>query len=101
MQFLVLAKDGTDADALQRRLAARDSHIAYSDEAIKRGEQIIGAALLDENDQMNGSAMIVDFPNEAALRTWLEKEAYITGNVWQHIQIIPCKVGPSFSYCLK
>lgn len=96
MQFLILAKDYTDAEALSRRLAARSAHLALSDEAKTRGEQLIGAAMLNTEQQMCGSAMIVDFPSEEQLHKWLEKEPYVTGNVWENIEIIPCKVGPSF-----
>lgn len=97
MQFCVIGFDGDDAEALKRRLAARDQHIALSDEAIKKGEQIMGAAILDEQEQMCGSIMIVDFPSEKELEEWLDNEPYVTGEVWQEIQIIPVKVGPSFA----
>ncbi len=101
MQFVIIAKDGNDADALKRRLAAREAHIAYSDDAVKRGEQLVAAALLDENEEMRGSLMIVDFENIEALHKWLDTEAYITGNVWKDIDIIQCKVGPSFAHLVK
>ena len=101
MQFIVLAKDGTDEEALDRRKASRESHIAYSDMAVKIGEQIVGAALLDNEDNMRGSMMIVEFENIDKLREWLDHEPYITGNVWQNVEIIPCKVGPSFEHLVK
>ncbi len=96
MEFLIIAKDGTDCDALSRRLTVREKHIALSDEAIQRGEQVVGAAILNEQGQMAGSAMIVDFPDREALQKWLDHEPYVTGNVWQDIQVFPCKIGPSF-----
>lgn len=96
MQFVIIAHDGTDAEALQRRLAARPAHIALSDKAVKSGEQLFGAALLNDKEQMCGSVMIVEFDNREQLDEWLKIEPYITGNVWQKIEILPCKVGPSF-----
>ena len=96
MQFVVIAHDYKDDDALTRRLAARQGHLDYSDDAFKRGEQIIAAAMLNDHAEMCGSVMIVDFPNREALNAWLEKEAYVTGNVWEKIDIIECKVGASF-----
>ncbi|MCB1538930.1 MAG: hypothetical protein H6865_04470 [Rhodospirillales bacterium] len=96
MQFLVIARDGGDADALKRRLAVREQHIALSNEAIKRGEQLLGAAMLNEDGAMKGSVMIVDFPDRATLDAWLRVEPYVTGKVWQDIEIIPCRIGPSF-----
>lgn len=100
MQFLIIAHDGTDEDALNRRKAERGNHIALSDEAIKRGEQIVGAAILGEDGDMKGSAMIVDFPSRTELDAWLEKEPYVTGNVWQDIKVYPCKIGPSFQHAI-
>lgn len=101
MQFIIMAKDGEDEEALNRRLAARDSHLAYGEMAAKTGEQIIAAALLDKNDNMRGSLMIVDFENIEELQKWLDQEAYVTGNVWQNIDIIPCKIAPTFSHLVK
>ncbi len=96
MQFVIIARDGTDTEALNRRLAARDRHIALSDEAAARGEQIMGTAILNEEGNMCGSVMIVDFPTLDALDEWLQKEPYMTGKVWENLEILPCKVGPSF-----
>ena len=31
----------------------------------------------------------------------LEKEPYIIGKVWQKIEIVPCKIGPSFEGLFK
>ncbi len=101
MQFIIIAKDGTDAEALERRLAAREGHIAYGDNAAKTGEQIIAAAMIGPNEQMNGSIMIVDFDDIQALNEWLDKEAYVTGNVWQDIQVIPCKLAPAFQHLIS
>lgn len=98
MEFLVLGYDGEDDDALDRRLSVRDRHIALSDEAVERGEQVIGAAMLNDDGNMKGSAMIVDFPSRAELDEWLKTEPYVTADVWQKIEVIPCKIGPSFQH---
>lgn len=97
MQFIIIAKDGTDADALNRRLAVREAHIKLSDVAHAKGEQLMGCALLNEAGEMCGSVMIVDFPDRQALNAWLAREPYVTANVWQEIQVLPCKVGPTFA----
>lgn len=98
MHFMIIAHDGKDAEALQRRLAARDAHLALSDEAVKRGEQILGAALLNEDERMAGSVMLVNFESREDLQEWLENEPYVTGKVWEQIEIYPCKIGPSFTH---
>ncbi len=97
MQFALIAFDGTDDGALERRLASRTAHLALSDEAVARGEQLMGAALLNESGAMSGSVMIVDFPSRQELDAWLAREPYVNGKVWDKIDIYPCKVGPSFT----
>ena len=57
---------------------------------------LLAAAMLDEAGQMNGSVMIGDFPDRAALDAWLAQEPYVTGQVWQTVEVIPCKIGPAF-----
>lgn len=96
MQFVLIAKDGTDADALQRRLAAREAHIKNTDDNI--ANMLIGAATLNEQGDMNGSVMVVDFPSREDLDAWLKAEPYVTGDVWRDITVLPCKVGPSFQF---
>ena len=95
MQFLLIAYDGADEKALERRLSVRQSHIDYSNELKKEGGLVFGVAIVDENQKMIGSAVVYNFPSRKELDTWLEKEPYITNKVWQKIEIQPCKVGPS------
>jgi len=96
MQFLVLGYDGTDEHALERRMAAREAHIAGCDELHKSGQMLYGAAILDDNGKMIGSAIVCDFEDRKELDAWLDKEAYVTGKVWEKVDVKPCKVGPSF-----
>jgi hypothetical protein len=98
MQFVIIAHDGDDDNALARRLAARDQHLALSDAAVKTGEQLVGAALLDDAGKMRGSVMIVDYPSRKEVDEWLAREPYVTGGVWKRIEVLPCKVGPSFGH---
>jgi len=101
MQFLVMGYDGTDEQALNRRLAVREAHIALGDKMRDAGKMLYGAAILDDSGKMIGSMLVCDFESRIELDTWLEKEPYITGNVWQKIEIKPCKVGPSFVGLVK
>jgi len=100
MQFLVCGYDGDDADALDRRLRAREAHLALGDELRAKGNMIIGVALLDGDDRMVGSAIVVDFPSRDDVDGWLEVEPYMVGDVWRRVEITPCRVGPSFAYLL-
>lgn len=101
MQFVIVGLDGDEPEALNRRMAARDSHIAYSEMAAKTGEQIIAAATLNQEGNMNGSVMIVEFEDLDAVKAWLDKEAYVTGKVWKNVQIMPCKISPVFGHLIK
>ena len=96
MQFLVIAHDRTDEGALERRMAARPAHIEMGNKYKAEGHHLYAAALLNEQEKMIGSALVVDFPSRKELDAWLAEEPYVTGNVWQKIEITPCRVGPSF-----
>jgi uncharacterized protein YciI len=101
MRFIVIARDGTDEGALARRHAARDAHLALGDEGIARGEFLMAMALLNDDGQMVGSTMLVDFPDRAALDKWLEIEPYVTGGVWVDVEVQRVAVGPSFEKFLS
>ena len=96
-QYLVLGYDGKDDQALARRLAVRDRHLAYADDMKGRGNLLYGAAILDDAERMIGSMMVLQFPGRAELETWLAGEPYVAGGVWQDITIQPCRVGPAFA----
>lgn len=91
-QFLVLAYDGTDGEAPQRRLAIRPKHFEKLKTLIDQGHVIAGAAILDDNGQMIGSTMLMDFADRAALDLWLKEEPYVVGDVWRNIEIRPVRI---------
>lgn len=101
MHFVIFASDGDDPEAPERREDARESHLTYSEMAVKTGEQLVAAALVNEEGQMNGSVMIVEFDDIDGVKEWLDQEAYVTGNVWHEVKIYPCKIGPSFQHLIK
>jgi uncharacterized protein YciI len=96
MQFVIIARDGTDPEALNRRMAARPAHIEMGSKMRNEGSQLYGAALLDDAEKMIGSVLIVDFNSRAELDEWLKAEPYVVGKVWEQIEVMPCRVGPSF-----
>lgn len=96
MQFIVIAHDYKRA-GLKRRLKVRGDHVAMGDKMVKEGSALYGVALLDKKGKMKGSVMVLDFPTRKAFDAWLKTEPYVTGNVWESIEVIPCKVGPSFT----
>ena len=85
MQFLVKAYDGPDM--LDKRMAVRPAHLEGMREL---GKQIVFAGgLLDDAGNMKGSALVMDFPDRAAMDAYLEKEPYVTAGVWETIDIEP------------
>ena len=92
MQFLLLAYDGTDAGATERRLKIRPEHLEKIENLKKAGEFIFGGAILNEGGQMIGSVIIYDFPDRASLDERLKDEPYICGKVWEKIEIRPFRL---------
>ena len=101
MQFLVIGYDGTDEHATDRRMAAREAHIKLGDQLVADGKLLFGVAILDDSGKMIGSTFIADFSSRAELDAWLAIEPYITGKVWERIEVKPCRVGPSFINILR
>jgi uncharacterized protein YciI len=96
MQWLVIARDGTDAAAPARRLQHRPAHLENAAQLQAAGHLLMGGALLDEAGQMVGSAAVADFDTRAELDEWLRTDPYVTGGVWQHIEVTPYRVAPHF-----
>lgn len=93
MQFVVIAHDGKDEGSLERRLSVRESHLEFASKMFDSGKWLFASALLDDKGNMNGSVIVCDFTSEEELRKeWLDKEAYVLGNVWEDLTIRKAKV---------
>ncbi len=99
MQFVVIAKD--QPDALERRLATREEHLAKVQKAADNGEEIVGAALQDDDGKMCGSMLLFDVESRERVEELIANDPYTKNNVWGDIQIMPCKVAPVFAHLLK
>ena len=95
MQWVIIARDHR-TEGLRRRLAVREKHIELGNSMREAGKHLFGVATLSEYGDMNGSVMVVEFDTREELDRWLAEEPYIVGKVWDEIEIIPCRVGPSF-----
>ena len=98
MQFVILGYDAKDADSLNRRMSIREEHLKLAKENYKNGKLLFAAGLLNEQGQMIGSNMIMDFDSKSELDEYLKNEPYVKGNVWEKIKMFPAKVAP---FCLK
>lgn len=92
MQFLLIAYDGEDAAAPERRMKVREEHLQKIEILKKSGEFIFGGAILNDEGRMTGSMILYDFPDRKSLDEKLKDEPYITGNVWKKIEIRPFRL---------
>jgi uncharacterized protein len=96
MLFMILALDGTDADAQSRRQTHRPAHLNRGSILKERGDLLYGGAMLDDAGNMVGSLMIVNFPSRQKIDEWLKDEPFIKGGVWQKVEVQPFRPGPWF-----
>ena len=96
MNFLVQGYDGTDDKAYERRQNARDGHLENMKKLRENKQILFAVAMLNSEGKMCGSTMIMEFANRTELDAWLEKEPYVTGKVWEKVEVTECQVPDSF-----
>jgi uncharacterized protein len=89
VQFVVIAWDGSGPGAHDRRRAVRPAHLEGIRPRVERGELLVGGAVLAEAGEMTGSVLIMDFPTRAELDAWLAADPYVTGGVWERVEVRP------------
>jgi uncharacterized protein YciI len=89
MQFLVVARDGTDEGALERRQRTRPTHLDSIQPLVDSGNVLVGGAMLSGTGDMVGSMLLVEFPDRADVDVWLAQDPYVTGGVWQEVEVHP------------
>ena len=92
MQFIILAYDGKDEDALSRRMKVRPQHLENMEKLKAGGNVICAGGLTGEDGNLMGSFLVMEFDSEDELNKYLETEAYMTGDVWKDITIEDCNV---------
>lgn len=96
MDFVLIGRDGTDAEAPARRAQARAAHLALGEVMRERGELRHAAALLDAQGAMCGSVMVLSMPSREALDAWLAEEPYLLQKVWASYELHAASIGPAF-----
>ncbi|MDN5287854.1 MAG: hypothetical protein JWR38_4128 [Mucilaginibacter sp.] len=91
-QYLVTGYDYTDAGALQRRMNVRPHHLDNLKALKESGNYIVGGAVLNDEGNMIGSVMIMQFETEEELEAWKKNDPYITQKIWESVDIKPYKV---------
>ena len=87
MQFLLIAYDGTDAGAQDRRMKNRSEHLEKIAHVKKTGRFLFGGAILDDNERMIGSMILYETADREELDKLLLDEPYIYNQVWDKIEI--------------
>jgi uncharacterized protein len=91
-QYLVIAYDAGTAESLDHRMAIRPLHLEFIKGYKNRGEFLIGGALLDNDQKMKGSSLILQFEDEKGIEIYEANEPYIINKVWQTYTITPFRV---------
>jgi uncharacterized protein YciI len=91
-QYVIIARDGTDEKALDRRMETRPVHLAGARQLKADNHFVLGGAILNDTGQMEGSVMIVQFETEEQFQNWYNNEPYIKAGVWKTVEVKPFKV---------
>lgn len=91
-QYVVVAQDGKDEEALDRRMAARPEHLAVAKGLKGSDNLIIGGAMLNDDGKMIGSVMIMQFESDEKMQEWYDNEPYIKNGVWKFVEVMPFRV---------
>lgn len=94
MNYIVIGRD--HADAFERRQQQRAAHLEGAKKLKEEGKLLYAVALV-EGGKMKGSVMVFDFSSEAEFNEWKKNEPYVTGNVWDSIEVSECAVPSLFS----
>lgn len=92
MQYLLIAYDGTDPEALDRRMKVRGEHLEKIEVLKNSGDCLLGGAILDDNGKMVGSMIVYELPDRKALDEILKDEPYFTKGIWQKVNIQPFRL---------
>lgn len=93
MQYMILAYDAKDNSTYERRLENREQHLANAKKRMEDKQLLFISALLDEEEKMIGSLMVVEYESkEKLLNEWIENDPYYVNNVWQEIKITQVKI---------
>lgn len=88
MQFIITAYDGTDV--LEKRMAVRPQHL----EGVARlGTHVVCAGgLVDEQGDLKGSVLVLEFEDRSELDEYLDNEPYVQEHVWETVTVEPMNV---------
>src|SRR3712207_7316440 len=94
MGYAVIAWDGEDEGALDRRMAVRDRHLANLAEWAADGRLALGTPLFAPDGRPAGSLMLLEVPDRAGLDSYLAAEPFAAGEVRKRVETHPFRIAP-------
>lgn len=92
---VIVAMDGSDEGAVQRRLAARPAHMERVAPAAAAGVLTLGCAVLDApGGTMIGSVAVTAHATDAEARAFWEPDPYVQQDVWRDLRIWGTRIAP-------
>lgn len=92
---VIIAHDGRDPGALERRLSVREAHFARVRPMAADGTLAVGGAILDAPDgRMIGSVAVIARDTDEGARAWMAEDPYVTAKVWQDITLYGTRFAP-------
>lgn len=91
MLHLVIAHDGRDSEAPERRRRVRERHLEAMRPLIEAGTLQLGGAYLDEKGEMRGSVLLLEAEDLDAVQQILDADIYTQEGVWERFEIRPFK----------
>jgi len=89
-----MAYDGTDAKALERRLAVREKHLERARRYKSDGRLTFGGAILDGEGKMIGSVMLLSNMTQEEVKKFLDEDPYVKDGVWEKYEVKPFRMAP-------
>lgn len=89
---VVLAWDGEDSGAMERRMAARPAHLGVISRWAEAGRLTLGVPLFREDGSVAGSLMVLAREDELGVKEYLSEEPFAREGVWARYDAIPFRL---------
>jgi uncharacterized protein YciI len=83
--FVFIGHDGPHGS--ERRKLNRERHVAHLEALLRAGSLVYGGPIRDESDRSIGALLILDAPDIEAARAIIDRDPYVTGGVFEHIDL--------------
>ncbi|PVV01331.1 hypothetical protein BB560_004252 [Smittium megazygosporum] len=82
-EYLVLIKDFTDPECINRRLSVREHHLTANSLHKQNGNvMVLGGALADKDGRMVASSIVCKAETKEEVIEFLKNDIYVKSNVW-------------------